>query len=106
LPLTKRLEADLLTILFSHQNEWVFPNPKTGIPYLDRQKWMPRLCTRAGVKPRFGLHAIRHLSASILIQADVPLVDVQTILRHKKLVTTERYIHRLQSVRSAMEVFK
>ncbi len=105
LPLTARLRVDLMSVLSSHSSEWVFPNPRTGIPYFARQKWFPRLCRIAQVEP-FGIHAIRHLSASILVKHDVPLVDVQTILRHKKLTTTERYIHRLQSVRSSMEVFK
>ena len=105
LPLTDRLNLEFSKILAYHDNEWCFPNPRTGIPYFERGKWFPRLCHLAQVKP-FGIHSIRHLSASILIQNDIPLVDVQTILRHKKLATTERYIHRLVSVRKSMEVFK
>ena len=50
----------------------------------------------------FSLHAIRHLTASILISKDVPLFDIKTILRHKSIQTTERYIHRLKSVRASM----
>ncbi|MGR0479829.1 MAG: tyrosine-type recombinase/integrase [Candidatus Electronema sp. V4] len=66
---------------------------------------MPKLCRLAGVK-EFGLHGIRHLSASILIRAKVSLLDVQTILRHTNLTTTQRYVHRLESVRKAIEVFE
>ncbi len=106
LPMTKRLSFELDNHLSSSgSSEWVFPNPDTGIPYIARQKWMPRLCRLANVKP-FGLHAIRHLTASILVKNDVSLIDIQTILRHKKLTTTERYIHRLASVRSALEVLE
>lgn len=84
---------------------WVFPDPETGEPYRSRQHWMPRLCAKAGVK-EFGLHGIRHLSASILMANNVSLVDVQGILRHMNLTTTQRYVHRLQSCRSAVAVFR
>ncbi|MCI5157104.1 MAG: site-specific integrase, partial [Candidatus Electrothrix sp. AUS1_2] len=53
----------------------------------------------------FGIHSIRHLSASILIRNKVSLIDVQTVLRHKNMTTTQRYVHRLESVRSALDVF-
>lgn len=105
LPLTGKLEKLLERHLSTHESEWVFPNPKNGIPYIARFKWLPRLCKRAQVKP-FGIHGIRHLSASILVQNGITLIDIQTILRHKNITTTQRYIHRLESVRTAMEVFK
>ncbi len=57
----------------------------------------------AGVKP-FGLHSIRHLTASILANAGEPLIRIQAILRHKKLATTERYLHRLTDLKSTMQV--
>ena len=85
--------------------DFVFPNPSTHIPYRHREKWLPRLCRIAGIRT-FGLHSIRHLSASILMENDVPLIDIKTILRHKNLSTTERYIHRLKSVRKSMLVIE
>lgn len=103
LPLTD----DLYNALLAHRQfakaEWVFPDPATGKPYLIRIHWMRRLCERAGVK-RFGLHAIRHLTASILARENVSMIDIQTILRHKNLATTERYIRRLETVRPALRV--
>ncbi len=105
LPLTEKLERLFIQLLSSHKSEWVFPNPQSGIPYLHRSKWLPRLCRKADVKP-FGIHGIRHLSASILVQNGISLIDIQTILRHKSIITTQKYIHRLESVRKAMEVFK
>ena len=60
---------ELSRALFKHRQkvrgEWAFPNPQTGEPYVARQHWMKELCGIAGVK-KFGVHAIRHLSASIL----------------------------------------
>jgi len=85
------------------KNEWVFPDLESGKPYTVRQHFMKKLCRKAGVKT-FGFHAIRHLTASILAQADVPMVTIQRILRHKNLMTTERYIRGLEPVKPALEI--
>lgn len=103
LPLTE----DLYNSLLSHKQKrphdnWVFADPDTMQPFVFRSQWMKRLCKRAGVK-HFGIHGIRHLTASILAKAGVPMIDIQTILRHKNLSTTERYIRRLDSVRPALK---
>lgn len=73
---------------------WVFPNPATGEPYLVRTTWMRRLCDRARVR-RFGLHAIRHLTASLLAASGVPTVQIQRVLRHQRISTTDTYIRSL-----------
>jgi len=75
-----------------------------GQPFRKRQKLMKRLCKKAGVK-HFGLHAIRHLSASTLYQAGQPVALIQAILRHKSASTTERYLRKLglEQTREAME---
>ena len=104
LPMTERLFKEMLVFMPAVSGEWVFPDPKTGLPYVARQRWLDRLCRKAGVK-KFGLHGIRHLSASILISNNVSLLDVQTILRHKNMTTTQRYVHRLESVRKAINAF-
>lgn len=73
---------------------WVFPRPETGEPYLVRTTWMRRLCDRAQVR-RFGLHAIRHLTASLLAASGVPTVQIQRVLRHQRISTTDTYIRSL-----------
>ncbi len=105
LPMTVRLRRAMARHLVETSGPWVFPDPRTGEPYLSRQRWLPGLCRKAGVK-EFGLHGIRHLSASILIASKVSLLDVQAVLRHTNLTTTQRYVHRLESVRKAIEVFE
>jgi len=55
---------------------------------------MPRLCKKAEVKP-FGVHGIRHLTASLLAGANLPLIAIKEMLRHKSINTTQRYIHSL-----------
>ena len=50
-------------------------------------------------------HTIRHLTASILAQANVPMVQRQTIIRHKNLATPEKCIKWLEDLRPAFEFF-
>jgi len=40
------------------------------------------------------------------VQADVLLIDIKDILRHKSIFTTEVYIHRLKSVRASLRVLE
>ena len=95
IPLTSTLAQSLLSHINQNQiMDIVFPNPETGQFYIDRKRWMSVLCRRAGVK-QFGIHAIRHLSASLLAKEGVPLPVIQLILRHKKITTTQRYFHAL-----------
>jgi integrase len=46
----------------------------------------------------------KRIEGDIPTQADVPMVTIQRILRHKNLTTTERYIRGLEPVRPALEV--
>ena len=102
LPMLDDLHMALLHHKQTSKGDWVFPDPETGGPYLYRQHWMKRLCAKAGVRP-FGLHAIRHLSASILANDGVPVIVIQAILRHKNSNTTQRYLHRLTEMKTALQ---
>ena len=84
LPMLDELHMALLHHRQTNRGDWVFPDPETGGPYLYRQHWMKRLCARAGVRP-FGLHAIRHLSASILANEGVPVIVIQANPEAQKL---------------------
>jgi len=50
------------------------------------------------------LHAIRHLTATVMAQKDVPMEQIKQILRHKNQSTTEKYIGRLGIVKRHLEV--
>jgi integrase len=80
---------------------FVFSLPD-GQPFRYRNKYMERLCRRAGVKA-FGFHAIRHLSASILAREGVDIPTIQGILRHQSPTTTARYLRRLGAVDDTLE---
>lgn len=75
-----------------------------GEPFKERSKFMVRLCGKAKVK-RFGFHAVRHLSASILYHLGYEVAIIQAILRHKSPRTTEKYLKSLgiEKVRDALE---
>jgi integrase len=66
---------------------------------------MKKLCGKAKVR-HFGFHAIRHLSASVLAQGDVPMVVISQILRHRSLAVTERYLKRMGDLKEALELLK
>lgn len=68
----------------------------------DIERIMGKLSRAAGVKP-FGFHAVRHLSASILGRAGVPLPTIQAILRHQNATTTSRYLHSLGVVADVLD---
>lgn len=104
LPMTAMLHEALSAHLASVVGEWVFTDPKTGYPYLQRDRWMKYLCAKAGIS-RFDLHSIRHLSASILVSQQVPLPEVQATLRDLNLTTTQRYVHRIETGCCLVSVF-
>lgn len=95
-PMSDVLYSILLEQRQENGSEYVFICPVTGDRYKRRQIWFDRLCVRAKVK-RFTMHALRHLSASILSENGVPIRTIQAILRHRSLATTERYLHELGS---------
>lgn len=73
------------------KGEYVFTNPKTNKPYVDRKKLLKGLCKRAKVKP-FGYHALRHYGASRLMSEGVALTDIQKVLGHSRATTTDIYL--------------
>jgi len=50
------------------------------------------------------LLALRHLTASILANAGEPAKNIQSILRHKRLATTERYLHQQADLKPALRI--
>ncbi len=67
---------------------------------------MQSLCSRVGVR-YFRYHALRHLGASILDNANVNIGSIQRILGHENRTTTEIYLHSIgESEREAMKVFE
>lgn len=53
--------------------------------------------------PEHDPHDCRHTAASWLVQAGVPLYDVQRLLRHESYATTQRYAHLAPDAHGAIE---
>jgi integrase len=74
--------------------KFVFISDCTKDPWITREKIMRELCAKAQVRP-FGFHSIRHLSASLMYDNRVAMTEIQRILGHTNLTTTEIYIRSL-----------
>lgn len=70
----------------------VFPNPTTGKPYVTIHDAWHTARKRAGLED-VRMHDLRHSFASILINSGRSLYEVQHLLGHTQVKTTERYAH-------------
>lgn len=107
-PLNDELYAELRRLYEKRSgNEWVFPNPETGVPYKNRRKQIRNVCKAAGV-PYYGWHSIRHHVASLLADTHkVSLPTIQKMLGHANLTTTQIYVQSLtDGVREAGELLR
>jgi site-specific recombinase XerD len=94
--LSERLLADLRAYWrIARPVPWLFPGQRPG----------RRMCTRtasriygaakarAGITKRGGIHSLRHAFATHLVEAGVDLHTVQSLLGHRNIETTTRYLH-------------
>ena len=108
LPMTDELFDVLLAHRQTATTEWVFTQQGGRVnekPYMENRGFPQKLCKKAGVKP-FGCHGVRHLTASILANNNVPMIAIQQILRHKKLATTERYVRGMEPIRPHLMILQ
>ncbi|TFW02466.1 site-specific integrase [Oxalobacteraceae bacterium OM1] len=71
---------------------WIFPNPKTGKPFVSIFYAWNTARKHAGLAD-VRIHDLRHSFASFLINAGRSLYEVQKILGHTQVKTTQRYSH-------------
>lgn len=74
------------------KSPWVFPNPATGKPYVEIYNAWNTARRQAGLAD-VRIHDLRHSFASALVNGGVPLYEVQKLLGHASIRTTERYAH-------------
>jgi integrase len=72
--------------------EYVFANPRTGKPYVSIFCSWNTARKLAGL-PEVRVHDLRHSFASLLINNGRSLYEVQKILGHTQVKTTQRYAH-------------
>jgi len=80
-------------------SEYVFFQTHRGSPirYNYRSKFLRNKCAEAGVRP-FTYHCLRHFSTVVMAQKSVPIKEVQLMLGHKRLTTTQIYTESLTTV--------
>ena len=76
----------------STQVEYVFANPKTGKPFKSIFYSWNSARTQAGLAD-VRIHDLRHSFASFLVNAGRSLYEVQKLLGHTQIKTTQRYAH-------------
>lgn len=83
----------------------ICPGPRGGAMSADaltnrcRRQWTAAGLDTDGDDP-LGLHNARHTYASIVVRAGVDVRSLQEYLGHSSIVTTQRYLHRLQGASS------
>ncbi|BBP44296.1 site-specific integrase [Thiosulfativibrio zosterae] len=83
----------LLQSMTKHDSsEYAFPNPDTGKPYTQIFHAWNTVRKRAGLD-ELRIHDLRHSFASFLVNSGRSLYEVQKILGHTQIKTTQRYAH-------------
>jgi len=100
---TKRLKKELFAaitraaerVVKTEDERWLFPNPRTGLPYVDIRKAIARARKKADIKERIYPHLLRHSFGTHALGAGVSMRALQGILGHADMQTTEIYAHLL-----------
>lgn len=71
---------------------WIFANPKTRRPYRQIYYSWDTARKRAGLHD-VRLHDLRHSYASFLVNSGRSIYEVQKLLGHTQIKTTQRYAH-------------
>ena len=95
LHLIKHRNAELLGEAYVNC-PFVFPNPTTRQPFQNIFYAWNTARRQAGI-PNFRIHDLRHTFASTLVNQGVALYEVQKLLGHANIKTTERYAHLAQA---------
>jgi integrase len=84
-----RVRTDALGSLTT-RDSWVFPNPRTKLPYTSFHIAFFAARKRAGLET-VRIHDLRHTYASLLINNGASIYEVQQLLGHYHISMTERY---------------
>ena len=92
IPLNEGAMKVLMLVRQTCRSQFVFANPKTNKPYRHIFYAWDTARKRAGL-PDVRLHDLRHTFASMLINNGRNLYEVQKLLGHTQVKTTQRYAH-------------
>lgn len=90
--------ADLLKKQFEQYSgsEWLFPSPKDPsqhIHYTTVERTLKFLAKKAGLSKRVTPHVLRHTFATISLANGLDVREIQELLGHSNLNTTQVYAH-------------
>jgi integrase/recombinase XerD len=78
-----------------NKDDFVFANQPGGKPPVAHvvRAYLRRLLAQAGIDKKVTPHKLRHTYATRLLESGTELVDIQVLLGHVKLATTQIYTH-------------
>lgn len=91
-PLSDGVLSLLSTMPRNLASDYVFPNPKTNKPFVSIFAAWDTARRRIGLAD-VRIHDLRHSFASLLINSGRSLYEVQKLLGHTQIKTTQRYAH-------------
>jgi integrase len=91
-PLSDGAVAVLSAVPVNARSDYVFANPETNKPYVSVYYSWHTARKQAGLAD-VRMHDLRHSFASLLINSGRTLYEVQHILGHTQVKTTQRYAH-------------
>jgi integrase len=91
-PLSDGAQVVLSAVPRLPECEWAFPNPDTSKPYVSIYYSWDTARKIAGLAD-VRMHDLRHSFASLLINSGRTLYEVQRLLGHTQIKTTQRYAH-------------
>jgi integrase len=95
-PLSDTAISILMTVPRYKGCQWAFPNPATLKPFVSVFSSWNTARVAAGLKD-VKVHSLRHAYASFLVNSGRTLYEVQHLLGHTQVKTTQRYSHLSQN---------
>lgn len=91
-PLSDHLLRLLSELSSRNRSQWLFPNPKTDLPFVSIFYSWNTARKQAGLAD-VRMHDLRHSFASFLVNSGRTIYEVKELLGHAHVKTTERYAH-------------